>query len=202
MEDQERTDLGRIGAFTDGVMAVAITLLVLNIEVPDVANDELGQALVDLLPSLGAYALSFVLIGRFWVIHHGFFETLSRFDGRLMALNLLYLALIALLPFATDLFDRYNDQSLAAAVFGAILGLAALVNWLMHLHAVRAGLVSEKHVGAASIFASPVGLGFTVIFLASVPLAFVSPYLAEVLWVSTIVLRYPLRRLTGRTSSA
>ena len=61
-----------------------------------------------------------------------------------MALNLLYLALIALLPFSTDLFDRYNDQSLAAAVFGAILGLAALVNWLMHLHAVRAGLVPRS----------------------------------------------------------
>lgn len=200
MEGQERSDLGRIVAFTDGVMAVAITLLVLNIEAPDVADGELGEALVDLLPALGAYVLSFALIGRFWVVHHGFFDTLTRFDSRLMGLNLLFLALIALLPFATDLLDRYNDQSLAAAVFGAILGLAALVNWLMHLHAVRAGLVAAKHVHETSIFASPVALGFTVIFLASVPLAFLSPHIAQALWVSTIVLRYPLRRLSGRTS--
>jgi uncharacterized membrane protein len=58
--------LGRIGAFTDGVMAVAITLLVLNIQVPHVAHsDQLGDALVDLLPSLGAFLLAFALVGRF-----------------------------------------------------------------------------------------------------------------------------------------
>jgi uncharacterized membrane protein len=202
MKEQERADLGRIVAFTDGVMAVAITLLVLNIDVPNVANDELGQALVDLVPSLGAYVLSFALIGRYWVVHHGFFETLIRFDGRLMALNLVFLALIALMPFATDLMDRYNEQSLAAAVFGATIGLAALVNWLMHEHTVRAGLVSADLVDEGSVFASPTALGFAVVFLASVPLAFISPHIAQALWVSTIVLRYPLRRLTGRTSSA
>ena len=118
-----------------------------------------------------------------------------------MALNLVFLALIALMPFATDLFDRYSDEPLAAAVFGAMLGLAALVNWLMHRHSMRAGLVKEEHGSAATPFGSPVALGFTVVFLLSVPVAFVSPYLAVALWVSTIVLRYPLRKLAG-TSSA
>ena len=145
----ERTDLGRIVAFTDGVMAVAITLLVLNIEVPEVSDgSRLGDELVDLFPSLLSYALSFALVGRFWVIHHNAFETLRAFDGRLMTLNLIFLALIALMPFATDLFDRYSDEPLAAAVFGAILGLAALVNWLMHRHSIRAGFVKEEHMAA------------------------------------------------------
>jgi uncharacterized membrane protein len=196
----ERTDLGRIVAFTDGVMAVAITLLVLNIEVPDVSDgSKLGEELVDLLPSLLSYALSFALVGRFWVIHHNAFATLRAFDGRLMVLNLIFLALIALMPFATDLFDRYSDEPLAAAVFGAILGLAALVNWLMHRHSVRAGLVKEKHMADTS-YGTAVGLGFTVIFLLSVPAAFVSTYLAVALWVSTMALRYPLRRLAGTSS--
>ena len=194
----ERTDLGRIVAFTDGVMAVAITLLVLNIEVPELTDSsKLGEELVDLVPSLLSYALAFALVGRFWVIHHNSFETLRAFDGTLMGLNLLFLALIALMPFATDLLDRYSDEPLAAAVFGAILGFAALVNWLMQRHSLRAGLVKEELVPDASPFSSPVALGFTVIFLLSVPAAFVSPYLAEALWLSTMALRYPLRRLAG-----
>ena len=99
-------DLGRIAAFTDGVMAVAITLLVLNVEVPRLKpGQSLGDALVDLLPSLGAYALAFALVGRFWVIHHNLFEKLRDFDRTLMALNLLFLSLVVLMPFSAQLYD-------------------------------------------------------------------------------------------------
>jgi uncharacterized membrane protein len=192
----DRTDLGRIVAFTDGVMAVAITLLVLNIEVPDVTNDsELGEQLWDLVPSLGSYALSFALVGRFWVIHHNGFAQLRAFDGTLMALNLVFLALIALMPFATDLFDRYSDEPISAAVFGTVLGLAALVNWMIQLHAFRAGLIKPERRRDTARFIGPVAFGFTAIFLLSAPLAFVSVHIAQALWISTIVLRYPLRRL-------
>lgn len=195
-------DLGRVVSFTDGVMAVAITLLVLNIDVPNVKRDDLGDALVDLLPSFAAYVFSFALVGRFWVVHHSLFERLRAFDGTLMALNLLFLAAIALIPFATDLLDEYSQESIAAAVFGAVLGVAALINWLMHVHIMRAGLVDAAHRDETAVFASPVAFGLTAVFLVSVPLAFVSPHLAQALWLSTIVLRYPLRRLAERTSSS
>ena len=198
----ERTDLGRITAFTDGVMAVAITLLVLNLEVPDVPNDELGERLVDLLGSVGAYLLSFALVGRFWVIHHNLFETLHRFDGTLMALNLAFLASIVIVPFSTDLFDHYSKEPLAVAVFGFVMSLAALAHWTMTAYSVRHGLVHERHIERTAPFGSSVALGFTGIFLLSVPVAFVSVYAAQAMWLSTIVLRYPLRRLTGRTSSS
>ena len=62
-----------------------------------------------------------------------------------MALNLAFLSLICLMPFATNLYDRYPDESLAAAVFGLTLGLASLVNWVMHVHVGRAKLVREEH---------------------------------------------------------
>ena len=106
------------------------------------------------------------------------------------------------MPFATNLYDRYNDESLAAAVFGLTLGLASLVNWLMHVHVGRAKLVREEHADLTGVFASPIAFGFTAVFLASVPLAFIEPDLALLAWISTIVLRYPLRKLTGRASSA
>jgi len=202
LTELEQRDLGRIAAFTDGVMAVAITLLVLNLEVPRLgAGQTLGDELVDLLPSLGAYLLSFALVGRFWVIHHNLFEKLLGFDRTLMTLNLCFLALIVLVPFATDLYDVYTREALAAAVLGATLGLAALTNWAMNRHVLRRGFVHEDRREETAVFAAPIGLGFTAAFLLSVPAAFLSVHIAEALWISTVVLRYPLRRLGGRTSS-
>jgi TMEM175 potassium channel family protein len=191
--------LGRIGAFTDGVMAVAITLLVLNIEVPTLKHGQsLGDALVDLLPSLGAYVLAFALVGRFWVIHHNLFEKLRDFDSRLMFLNLAFLALIVLIPFSAELYDTYTSEALAAAVLGANLGLAALAHWAMTVHVVRSGFVDEERRAET---APSIGLGITTVFLASVPAAFLSVHIAEALWISTVVVRYPLRRMGRRTTS-
>jgi uncharacterized membrane protein len=196
----ERTDLGRIVAFTDGVMAVAITLLVLNLEVPTVPGDELDEALVDLIPSLIAYLLAFALVGRFWIIHHRLFETLRAFDSRLMTLNLSFLTLIVLVPFATELFDRYTQEPAAAAVLGATLGLAALTHWLAVAYTLRRGLIHEEHRPATEPFASPIGLGFTGVFLLSAPVAFLSPTAASLMWVATIFLHYPLGRMGARGS--
>jgi uncharacterized membrane protein len=196
----ERTDLGRIMAFTDGVMAVAITLLVLNLEVPTVPRDELAEALGDLFPSLVAYLLAFALVGRFWVIHHRLFETLRAFDSRLMTLNLAFLALIVLIPFATELFDRYTQEPIAAAALGATLGLAALTHWLAVVYTLRRGMVHEQHRPASEPFASLLGLGFTLVFLLSVPVAFLSPTVAALMWAGTILLHRPLGRMSPRGS--
>jgi len=196
----ERTDFGRIVAFTDGVMAVAITLLVLNLEVPNVPGNELNDALVDLIPSLIAYLLAFALVGRFWVIHHRLFETLRAFDSRLMTLNLAFLTLIVLVPFSTALFDKFTDEPLAAAVLGATLGLAALTHWLAVVYTLRRGLVHDHHRSANEPLASPVGLGFTLLFLLSVPVAFLSPTAASLMWAATILLHYPLGRMGARES--
>jgi uncharacterized membrane protein len=195
-------DLGRIAAFTDGVMAVAITLLVLNVEVPQLEPGHgLGDALVDeVLPSLSAYALAFALVGRFWVLHHNLFEKIHSFDRTLMALNLLFLGLVVLMPFSAQLYDVYTSRPLAAAVFGLTLGLVGLVNGLMTSHVLRQGFV-HKHRHEETAASVPVGRGLTLVFFLSVPAAFLSVHLAELLWVSTVVLRYPLRRLGGLTSS-
>ena len=72
----------------------------------------------------------------------------------------------------------------------------------MHVHIVRRHLIKEEHLAETAVFGSPVALGFTLAFLVSVPLAFVSTHLAQALWASTIVLRYPLRRLSGWVSAS
>jgi uncharacterized membrane protein len=187
-------------AFTDGVMAVAITLLVLNVDVPRVPRDELDDALSDLIPSLISYLLAFALVGRHWIVHHRFFETLRDFDGILMALNLTFLALIVLVPFGTELFDRYTDEPEAVAVFGAIMGLAALINWTMVVYTLRRGYVHDIHRARTEQWGSAAGLGFTVLFLGSVPVAFLSPLAATLMWVVTLFLHYPLGTMRARAS--
>jgi uncharacterized membrane protein len=192
-------DLGRIAAFTDGVMAVAITLLVLNIEVPHLdAHEKLGDALVDLLPSLDAYVLAFALVGRFWVVHHNLFEKLRAFDATVMVLNLTFLALIVLIPFSSELYDTYTSEGLAAAMLGANLGLAGAAHSAMTIQVIQRDFL---HTERRAETTPSVGLGVTGVFLLSVPAAFLSVHIAEALWISTIVLRYPLRMLGRRTTS-
>ena len=199
LETRGGRDVSRIRAFTDGVMAVAITLLVLNIEVPDLptgSEGKLDQELLDLLPSLGAYALSFALVGRYWVVHHRMFEDLRSFDGTLMALNLVFLALIGLVPFSSDLVDRYDQEPIAAAVFAATLGLAALVNTIMVRYIRRRGFAPAAD--EANRVGGVVSLVIAVAFLVSIPAAFLSITLARLIWVSVFLVRYPARMLGRR----
>jgi uncharacterized membrane protein len=181
-------------------MAVAITLLVLNLEVPDVRADDLDEALRELDGSFLAYVLTFALVGRFWVIHHNLFETLERFDGQMMVLNLVFLMLIALMPFGMDLVDTYPDTSIAIATFAAILSLTSLTHWTMTTHALRSDFVDKQRVPDTRRFGSIVTLGVPAVFLLSVPVAFVSPVAAELMWAATIVARGPLRQLVTRLS--
>ena len=199
LETRGGRDVSRIRAFTDGVMAVAITLLVLNIEVPDLptgSEGKLDQELLDLLPSLGAYALSFALVGRYWVVHHRMFEDLRSFDGTLMALNLVFLALIGLVPFSSDLVDRYDQEPIAAAVFAGTLGLAALVNTIMVRYIRRRGFAPAAD--EANRVGGVVSLVIAVAFLVSIPAAFLSITLARLIWVSVFLVRYPARMLGRR----
>ena len=86
----------RVEAFTDGVFAIVITLLILELKLPDVGATELPSALRNLLPSIGAYVLSFGLIGMYWVFHHYSMTLIQEVDGVLLWLNILFLLFICL----------------------------------------------------------------------------------------------------------
>ncbi|MGI8596716.1 MAG: TMEM175 family protein [Thermoleophilaceae bacterium] len=198
--DDREIEFGRIVAFSDGVMAIAITLLVLNIETPDLPigrEDELPGALFAQWPDLLSYAFSFAVIGRFWIQHHRFFGALERFDPRLVLLNLVFLALTALVPFTTDLLDRYGSEPVAPMLYALILALAGLANWAMIAHALRHGLVRPDVQAATLPFAARRSLIPTGIFLASIPIALISPTAAELSWLLIFVV-VVVRRARGR----
>jgi uncharacterized membrane protein len=130
LANSEAVSKGRLEAFSDGVIAVAITLLVLNIEVPKPGETaDLGRALGQMWPQYAAYVISFTTIGIIWVNHHAMIGRLRQPDHMILMLNLLLLMWIAVLPFATNLMATYlkegHGEKLAAAVYaGSFLGMS------------------------------------------------------------------------------
>lgn len=114
----------RVEAFSDGVFAIAITLLVLEIRVPEGDEGRLGHELLAIWPSYAAYAISFVTIGVMWLHHHHLMTFLATVDRGLLNRNLALLAMVGFLPFPTALLARYstatdsNDQRAAVAAYG------------------------------------------------------------------------------------
>ncbi len=102
-------EFSRVVNFSDGVFAIAMTLVVVSIEVPDVATDDLPRALGNLWPQIGAFFVSFIFIGRYWIAHHQFFGQLRSVDTRQIGYSLVYLAAIAFLPFPIAVVGRYEN---------------------------------------------------------------------------------------------
>ena len=133
-------------AFSDGVFAIAITLLVLDLHVPEVGDGSLAHALVRQWPADASYAVSFLTIGIIWINHHGLMRHIDRCDRVLLSLNIFLLMMIAIVPYPTALISHYarSPNATAAAVYyGAVMVTMALIfNALWH-YAIRAGLLVQ-----------------------------------------------------------
>lgn len=180
--EENEIEFSRIVAFSDGVFAIAITLLVLSLNVDDLRRDDLWQGIWDLRENFLAYGISFAVIGRFWLVHHRFFGEVTAFDGRLLTLNMLYLAFIVLIPFSSQLLGDFGGETASVVVYATNLIACILVGAWMFLYAQGAGLTSaraesrrEQVVRAAYIAA---------VFGVSIPLAFVAPDLTPLLWLA------------------
>jgi len=188
-------EFGRIVAFSDGVFAIAITLLVLGLGIEKgLSGGELADALFDQWDNLLAFAISFAVIGRFWVVHHRFFAEVDAFDGRLLGLNLLYLASIVLIPFSSEVLGEYGGETPAVVLYSVNLAAVVLVGLWMGVDARRRGLTSiddETHRETRIRSAYIAG-----VFLISVPLAFLAPRAAPYLWLLLFI--DPSTRIASR----
>jgi uncharacterized membrane protein len=180
--DEWDVEFARIVAFSDGVFAIAITLLVLALEIPG-SSDDLWDSLWTQRGDLLAYALSFAVLGRLWLAHHRFFGVLERFDGTLMGLNLLYLAFIAIVPFTSELLGEHGEESPAVIVYAASMFGVSLAFSAQIVHASRAGLVKPELSRVERRFAGPASFLVAAVFLASIPVALMSPLAATLMWL-------------------
>jgi uncharacterized membrane protein len=181
--EEHEVEFGRIVAFSDGVFSIAITLLVLAIVVDkgEVARLGLGQALWNLHEQLLAYAISFAVIGRFWVLHHGFFAEVKGFDGRLMVLNMFYLAWIVLIPFSSQVLGDYGGQLPAVIVYaGNLIGVVLVGQW-MRSDARSAGLADIDRAAAREDMIS--SFFIVGVFLFSIVVALFDARVAPYIWL-------------------
>jgi uncharacterized membrane protein len=137
---RDTNEFARVANLSDAVFAIAMTLLVLTIDVPDVPTADLASALREDLPQLGAYALAFALIASQWYMHHKLFYRLAWMERGLLVINLVYLGLVALVPFPTSVFGTHPTSTAAVVPFLAlfvVINLVALL-WMVRAQAVGA----------------------------------------------------------------
>lgn len=183
-------EFGRVLAFSDGVYAIAMTLLVLSIALPGLrvesSERELLEGLNELSPQLVSFVLSFAVIGRYWLAHHQSSRGCGPSTGGLIVINLVSLGVIAFLPFPTDLLGNYFENPISVVVYALSVAAISGLEVAMFDRAHRNGLIEpalteEVYRWARAASSSPV-----VFFLISVPLAFVSPVLACAAWLAAI----------------
>jgi uncharacterized membrane protein len=179
-------DYDRTVALSDGVFAIALTLLVLNIGVPgSVRPGTLGSGLLDHGTEFESYAVSFAVIALLWVRHHAFFRAVEKIDGRTTLLNLAYLGLVAFLPYPTRILGLYGGEPASVALYAITVAIIATIGGIMRTYAVRAHLLSDQ--GRRELARREHWAVAPAIFLASIPVAFASAKLAELFWLVLLV---------------
>jgi uncharacterized membrane protein len=194
--DQEvGVGLGRILALSDGVFAIALTLLVLDIALPRPATGSLTHELLHLYPRYLAYALSFAVIARFWLAHHFTYRYVHRYDTPLIVLNLVFLFLVAFLPFPTRVIGQHGDKPAAAVLYAASVVLASVASGSLWWYATGPGRLVRHDTPRAQVRAGRArSIATIAVFALSIPVALVLPYAAEMMWV----LAFPLSRVAWR----
>jgi uncharacterized membrane protein len=179
----------RLEALSDGVIAIAATLLVLEIKNVPATTKSLGDALLDRWPSYLGYLISFSVIGLIWVAHHGMFERVHAVDRSLLFLNLALLLLVGFIPFPTEILARFLneggiDASIATAFYSFVMTLIGVVFTLQWWHLARHPHLMidtvtptqlNRSVRLSSV--SPIVYGLTI------PIAFLSPWICVVVYV-------------------
>jgi uncharacterized membrane protein len=184
--EENEVEFSRIVAFSDGVFAIAITLLVLQLEVPEhVGGENLSRELLDQWQDVFAYGLSFAVIGRFWLIHHRFFGDVTGFDGRMIGLNLFYLAWIVLIPFSSQVLGDHGGDEAAVILYSINLAGVVLSGIWLFADAQRAGLTRESPEAARENRGR--ALRVAAVFLISIPVALVNPRLAQWFWLALFI---------------
>ena len=185
----DETGLERLVFFSDAVFAIAITLLALEIHLPveaaGLSDLQLMNSLIEIWPKYLSFIISFLVIGNFWISHHRRFRSITRYDTRLLLLNLVMLMCIAFIPFPTSILSENSNRT--ATIFYALsIAMTGLLSTILWWYASRENRLTMKSFDdqiarryLLSILTIP------VVFLLSIGLAFINPDLAKFSWVLT-----------------
>jgi uncharacterized membrane protein len=182
--DLNPIEFGRIVALSDGVFAIALTLLVLDLALPiGAAGGNLFQELMARQAHFWAFAISLLFVGSAWWSHHHLFSMLQGVNGLLTAMNIFYLGLVALLPFVQGVLAAYPDEPLSYAVFAAVLAAIGAIDLVIFMYARSRSLLRSYVNDRMSRIEILASAAFSLTFLFSIPLAYlIGPYVV-LIWV-------------------
>jgi uncharacterized membrane protein len=172
----------RLEAFSDGVFAIVITLLVLEIKVPHVTPEELNNKLFELIPKFFSFALSFVIIGVYWVAHHNMLHFIEKIDRTALWLNILVLFTICIIPFPTALLGDYPFSTTPIVFYGSTLACVNLFGTIFWIYCTKSSGLSIHNLNP--VFARLVTylhLSPMVLYMLAIAFSFVS------VWISYLV---------------
>ena len=173
----------RIAFFSDAVFAIALTLLVLDIRLPEgLADGEVWGALRELWPQFFAYVLTFAVLGINWITHHRKFRVMRRFDTGLIWINLAFLLFVALAPFPTSVLAEYGTAP-AVVLYAGEVAMLSILQAALWVYAYRRGLLDDSVDSGLFRFALVNVLVTPIVFLLTIPVALlVSPVTAMLCW--------------------
>ena len=206
LDDAEQTSaLERVVFFSDAVFAIAITLLVIDLRVPELPSDAsskaVADALLELAPRYFAFFLSFAVIGAYWLTHWRRFQLIRRVNQRLVIINLMLLGSVAFIPFPTALIAQFGD-SVTTAIYALSITATGLLSGAEWLYADRAGLI-DLRVSKPMIRHYLVrGLVVPGVFLASlIVLVLFGPRACQLSWLAIPVVQVAVERIYGREAT-
>lgn len=185
----------RLEALADGVLAIAMTLLVIEIQVPEVAKTlsdaELTTNIVEMWPRFLIYGLSFLILGIFWLYHNLIFQMIKRSNSTLVWLNILFLMFVALIPFSTSLFGEYGAAQISALFYGINMLLLFDTSWAILHYATRGQRLVDGDIDPAMVKgANTMGLIYTLIMVPAIAISFINrtvSFLVSGLMVAVII---------------
>ena len=183
-QDGSWTDVNRLVGFSDGVFAIAITLLILNIDIPTIRANGMTSAVVAEWPDVLSYVISFLVIGNYWITHHHIFQQIERQNDRLLWFNLLFLLCIAFVPFPTSLLGE-TITTITFSVYATTL--AGILSAGLWWYATEVGdLVSDTVTPTQARDRAVRMLAPSVVFALSILIASFSPVWAMYFWVTLV----------------
>jgi uncharacterized membrane protein len=187
-------DKHRMEAFSDGVIAILITIMILELHSPDGSG---WSAIMPIIPSLLSYILSFILLGIYWNNHHHMLQATERINGGILWANLHLLFWLSLVPFVTAWMGRNHEASVPTALYGAVLLMCAISYTILQTAIIRGeGRDSRLANAVGSDFK---GISSVVLYCSAIPLAFFNPWIADALYVTVALVWFiPDRRIETR----
>jgi uncharacterized membrane protein len=187
-DDADEPGIDRLITLSDGVVAIALTLLILDIRVPSGLRDPdsvsaLADALSGTVANWISYLISFYVIAQFWVVHHKVFRGIRAQSGGLAGWNFVFLFTISVMPFTSALVGEYPDNPLSVIIFSANLILANLATRAMLIFGRRRHLLTSRGEAVLAEFRSLQGVIDLSFYVISIPVALVSPDLGKVCWL-------------------